>query len=406
MERNNIFNNIYLIIVDFITGLSSWICFICINWFLLEITGSSSVVAFQSIIYTLAGLIISPFLGIFLDKYKTKKLISIVSLLRGFASLIVCLLVFTNNSPVYVFFILNFINGAGFSFYSNALSSIMRKLDNKELMIKTNSFLDISVHTSSFIAGIVASFAFSKINIDGILLFNAICFIFSGLIILLYNETSSQQTNVVVSNYFSNLYSGLKYILRNKHLIIYGIFAYFPTLIAACMTLILPIIVNSHFPQQLSLYSFSHSSYSIGMAIGCFFLGLGVLKKIKKKKTVVNLSFVLIITCSISLYYSTFSFIILCTMFLFGFACAVIRLQLNAEYIISQDAEYTGRVVSIMSTFVRLLQMICLSVLGFLNDNVSILSSVIVITLFSIISMGTFQILDLVRRPENNVKST
>ncbi|AEC02374.1 MFS transporter [Parasphaerochaeta coccoides] len=383
-------NNLILLSVDFITGFGSWVCFISVNWFLLELTGLSSTVALQSIIYTFAGLVFSPFMGILIDKFRVKHLISVISIIRGVASLLVCFAVVSGVVSVYEFYILNFINGLGFSLYSNSVSTLIRKLDKKELISKSNSYIEFSLHSSSFIAGLLAALLFNRFLIQGVLLINSICFIASSFIIIFYSEPPIVRNHDNErKSYFREMEIGLKYLVSKKQLFILGFLAYFPTLIAACFNLLLPVMVIEKYPLQPELYSFSYSGYSIGVAIGSLLLGIGILRRFKDS-SITNGAFIMILVTMIILRINILPAMLIISMCYFGLACSVIRVKMNTQYINAMDLTYSGRVLSVISTFTRIIQMILVSWISFLNDKLSISASVVFVILFSIVSYSGF----------------
>lgn len=147
-------------------------------WIFIE-TGSASDTGILAIIEIVPILILSPFVGIIVDKYNRKTILLLTDTVRG---LLVFSLVFIDvNDSLWLVYLIGFLLGLSASFFSPARVAIIKTVVKNEDLVQANSLLSISYSFSMIMGPTLGGVILSIVGYKYTFLINAISFFIAAL---------------------------------------------------------------------------------------------------------------------------------------------------------------------------------------------------------------------------------
>ncbi|MGH2622923.1 MAG: MFS transporter, partial [Sphingobacterium sp.] len=248
--------------------LGTWMQRIAISWLVYELTGSVFWLGFVSFISLLPSLVLSPFIGAFVDRHKKYKLVFITQIGLMIQAGLLVLLVYLKLESVLFLSILGFLQGVVNAFDVLGRQSLLVSLvdDRKDL---PNA---IALNSSIFNAARMVGPA-----IGGILLSNYgefACFVVNFLsfipVIICLMLMNVQETKIVKPNESAlrGLIDGFNYLKRSPHIASLIIVLSFSSLLVIPYTSLLPAVARELFHGNEQTFSWFESAAGLGAMIG------------------------------------------------------------------------------------------------------------------------------------------
>ncbi len=251
-----------------ISLLGTWMQRIAISWMVYEITNSVFWLGFVQFISLLPSLILSPFIGSFVDKHRKYKLVFITQIGLMLQAGALTLIVGLQLETVLILSILGFIQGVINAFDVLGRQSLMISLvDNKRDLPNA-----IALNSSIFNAARMVGPA-----IGGILLTEYgefVCFgvnfisfvpVIVCLLLMRVKEDSSQLTK---ESNWQALQAGFSYLSRSPHIASLIIVLCFSSLLVIPYTSLLPAVAKDLFSGDESTFSWFESAAGFGAMVG------------------------------------------------------------------------------------------------------------------------------------------
>lgn len=182
-----------------------------------NITGSALEMAKVLLLYTLPSIILSPIIGVYIDKWNKKKIVVNVGLLKG---VLVLFLVFTNNIT-YIYIIIFALSVCDI-FFDPSATVLMTNIVEKHNLLKANSVLSISERTIQIISPIICGALIAIFDTSLIFIIDSISYIISTIIFQFTINYSNNEKQEEISrdkcedNLKQGFISGFKYIFKDK----------------------------------------------------------------------------------------------------------------------------------------------------------------------------------------------
>ncbi len=181
-----------------------------------RLTGSAFSVGLMLIATAVPSLLVGLVAGVFVDRLDRKRIMIVSDIMRAIMVALIPLLIRSNIAWLYIIVVLSSAVG---KFFDPALESVLPELATDEELSAANSLMAISGFGSTAIGFALSGFIASAGNIDWAFYIDALTFLFSAacvVFIQLPALTSEEKSSV--SNVFSNLRTGLKYLFGNRML--------------------------------------------------------------------------------------------------------------------------------------------------------------------------------------------
>lgn len=236
-------------------------------WVLKEtgsITQFSLIIMFASV----PAILVSPFAGVIIDKWKRKWVMVISDTISGLSTFTIFLLIYFNVFEVWHLYITAAIASTFSSFQFPAYQATIPLLVPKEKLGRANGMIQMAEALSIVFAPVMAGFLIVSIGIEGILLIDFVTFLFALSILLLvrFPELGAGEKDNQKISFFRDALFGWKYIVERPGL--RGFLVYFAVANLALgynSVLLQPLILS--FTNE-KLLGISFSIAGIGMLLG------------------------------------------------------------------------------------------------------------------------------------------
>ncbi len=251
-----------------ISLMGTWMQRIAISWLVYEITGSVFWLGFVQFISLLPSLILSPFIGSFVDKHKKYKLVLMTQIGLMIQAGILTLVVYLKWESVLWLSALGLIQGIINSFDVLGRQSLMMHLigDRKDLpnAIALNSTIFNGARmVGPAIGGILLS-TYGELACFALISFVPVII---TLLMMRVDETHAQLSK---GTNWEGLVEGFRYLKRSPHISSLIIIMTFSSLIVIPYTSLLPAIAKEMFHGDERTFSWFESAAGLGAMIGAF----------------------------------------------------------------------------------------------------------------------------------------
>lgn len=353
---------------DIIGSIGAGMLTTSLNWFVLDKTNSVKLVGYLLSANVIAGLIVSLFIGLLIDRFN-RKIIMICNYLFRIITMIltITLLIFTGFREEYMFF-LTIINGICWTLSMAASRSFVQEIILKKDFINGNSLLEISMQVGMFMAGALSGVLYKYLGFNYILIIDTIIFIFS--IIFLCQVEYKSEINISKENsFYDNLKEGLSYLKNNAGIFILGIVAFVPAVVTAIYNVVLPAYVVDTISGDSVVFGISDMFYGIGGFLSGF-IGAAVSKELSKNKSIVTF-YLVAIGILVGVSFNRYALVLYIVSCLLGITNSSIRIVVNTIIMNVVPRAFMGRAMSVWVAISLILQAISSSTVGILIDSFS-----------------------------------
>lgn len=256
-------------------GLTIWI---------YQKTGSATVLALMGVLFTIPLLLMSPAVGIMVDRYDRKLMMMLSDLAAGLVTIAVFILYATGRLEIWHLYVAMAITGTFQGFQWPAYSAALSVMIPKEHYVRANSMLEIVGPGSNIVAPIVAGalLGFGQVGgFDGLNMIMIIDIVtFSAAIgsLLLISVPKPERTEAgheaTEGNIFKEAIYGFRYIIQRPSLLGLQITFMVGNLLAnmGAITLLAPLIL-ARTNSNAWLFGISQTIGAVGIVIGGLVIG-------------------------------------------------------------------------------------------------------------------------------------
>ncbi|MFD1769093.1 MFS transporter [Sphingobacterium suaedae] len=251
-----------------ISLLGTWMQRVAISWLVYEMTGSVFWLGFVQFISLLPSLLLSPFIGSFVDRHKKYKLVFVTQVGLMIQAGLLTLVVGLQWESVFLLSLLGFIQGIINAFdvlgrQSLLVSLVGNKKDLPNAIALNSSIFNAARMVGPAIGGILLT-AYGEFVCFAI---NFISFIPVIICLMLMNVVEDRSKLNKESNW-TGLVEGFSYLRRSPHIASLIIVLSFSSLLVIPYTSLLPAVAKDLFSGDESTFSWFESAAGLGAMIG------------------------------------------------------------------------------------------------------------------------------------------
>ncbi|HFU3857534.1 TPA: MFS transporter, partial [Streptococcus suis] len=246
------------------------------NTFLAGVSPNSlSLVAIYQSLENIISVVFNLFGGVIADRFRRKKILISTNFFSG----LLCIsLSFIGSQKwmIYAVVVTNMILALFSAFSAPAYKAFTKEIVNTKNITKLNSYLELSSTIIKLTIPLVAVFLYKWIGVQGVLLLDGVTFILSSLLLLLVIPIDAKlesKEDISFKLIFKDLFSGIKYLLKNKKILLIIILSSIVNFFLAAYNLLLP-YSSEMFPNLSdSLYAIFLVFEAVGGLIGASLSG-------------------------------------------------------------------------------------------------------------------------------------
>jgi len=342
-----------------------------VNWYVLQQTGAETRVSLIMMSSLSAGLFVLPFSGSIIDRHSRKRMVILPDLIRGTVISIVVVSILTGWFRLWMLWPMAFMLGCNHAFYFPASMSLLQEILPQEDYFKANSLREVTFQVGTLSAAGVAGWVVATFGLGGVLAFDAATYFFSAFCISRIHYSASEHITEKKHEAFTEtIRSGLRYLLANRPIFIFGIMAMIPFVTVMALNVLMPTFAKNVLGRGPVVYGLMDMMYGIGAFGAATFIGTLTAKMSER----MSLMWLLLIAGTLYVAFSLTT--LLASAFaigvLLGFCLAGFRVVSQTYLMKIIPRDLMGRCTSTFFMISIIAQLTTIFSVGFLAQHVSI----------------------------------
>lgn len=348
--------------------IGSGIQMIAIPLYILDLTGSGTMMGVFTFFSFLPTLVMAPFAGVLGDRWNRKKIMVNMDYARGALILFLAALAITNNMSIYILFACQVVISLMGSIFGSSTSGMFPELVGEDDLMRANSIMggidSFSMIVGPILGGIIYGFG----GIKYVFLINGVSFILSAIseMFIKYTSTTESKEKISAKVFFEDFKEGFEFIKATKSirsLIFYACAANF--LLSPAFSVVIPYGLKEFIGFRPEHYGIMSSGFTIGILAGNILIA-SVLAKSSSKllmrlglfvQTSINFAFALTLLPDSVSYFGGPSVlllaIILIEFIIMGLFNAFVNTPLSANFQKIVPNKMRSRVFSVLGMLVQ-----------------------------------------------------
>lgn len=240
-----------------------------------ERTDSVTLFTINTFIFMGVSVAVSPFAGALVDRWNRRWVMILSDAGAGVTTLVIWLLLLTDNLQIWHILIIGGFNAAFTSFQFPAHSAATTMLVPREQLGRAGGMVQISQAISNLVAPALAGYLFIAVGLDFILLIDAAAFVFAVatlLIIYVPEPERSAESIAGQGSIFKEIRFGWNYITQRKGLLYWMLYIASLNLGAGLsFPLLTPLMLDLGNAQEVGL---ANSGIGLGMLLGTLIMSI------------------------------------------------------------------------------------------------------------------------------------
>lgn len=349
-----------------------------ILWHITLTTESGMMMTLYIICGFIPTFLLSPFAGVWADRYNRKILIIISDGLIAFSTLVLAILFLSGIDYIWLLFVIAAIRAFGSGVQMPAIGAILPQIVPTDKLTKVNGINGSLQAIVLLISPMVGALLFSITTLENIFFIDVVTAAIAIIVLLFFLKIKphkkAQEKQAV--SYFTDFKIGIQYIRNHAFLKVYFIFLAIFLVMMAPASFLTPIQVARSFGDDVWRLSAIEVAFSVGMI-----LGGGIIASWGGfKNKVITQSFAAFImgVSTVALGIVPLFWIYLMFMLLFGIAMPIYNTPANVLLQEKVEEDYLGRVFGIMSMISTAMMPLGMLIFGPLADYIEIETLLIV----------------------------
>jgi MFS transporter, DHA3 family, macrolide efflux protein len=320
----------------------------------------------------LPNFLLSPFAGVWADRYNRKRLIVIADASIAVATLILAIVYMAGNESIAFIFLVAAIRAIGSSIHGPAVNAVIPQLVPEDKLTRING-INGSLQSAVMLASPMISAALIDLVELSSILFIDVVTAFIGISILLVFVLVPDHDKVkagVTSKYFDEMKEGFRYIKGHTYLVEFFMFSFFFFFLISPMAFLTPLQTVRSYGEEVWRLSALEITFSLGMMIGG-----GIMATwggfANKTKTMV-LSIVLIAIGTFMMGLKPHFYVYLSLMTLMGMTLPIYSTPAMVILQSKVEEAYMGRVFSVMAMIQTSMMPLGMIIFGPMADFIAI----------------------------------
>lgn len=350
-----------------ISAIGNGMQFIAVSWLATELSGKGYAAALVLIAQTIPGLLLAPFLGVFIDRLERRKLAAFLDFFRAFGLLIVPLVYWFATPVAWHLYVMTFVVALADSLYWTTRSALVREVIPKDKLLEANTISMTTVQLGMIIGASASGFIIAAASPVTVMLLNTITYIVSG-VLTLFIRVTVKSISETKSTYLEDLKAGWAYLRSNPNLW----FPYFGGLMLFSTIQTVNVLLVPFVKDVLLLKADALGLIDAAWAVGAVAAGFTMAKAVAHfgRERLMLLSPLLL---SICLFAFSFSSVLWVALLLYAFGGFFIRGNILYRTTSQErtNLDFQGRVESMVGVVSSLAALLIYILMGALQEFVS-----------------------------------
>lgn len=372
MNNNWKKNTVFFLTSQTISLFGSALVQHAITWYITLKTQSGMMMTIAIICGFLPAFFLSPFAGVWADRYHRKTLIVLSDSLIAAATLVLAILFYTGHNGIWLLFVASAIRAFGTAIQIPAVGAFLPQLVPVEKLTKVNA-INSSIQSLVMLASPMLSGALLVIaKIETIFLIDVVTAMIAILILLLFLHVPAHAKALTkqTTGYFGDLRKGLLYINNHDYVKTFFLFNIFFFILIAPAAFLTPLQVTRSFGADIWRLSAIEITFSVGMMAGGLIMAYW--GGLKNKVHTMILSNFIIGASTLALGITSVFWVYLGFMVLTGLVIPIFNTPATVLLQQKVEEDYLGRVFGVMGMIVNSMMPLGMLIFGPLADLIKV----------------------------------
>lgn len=343
-----------------------------IMWHITLSTQSGAMMTIAIVCGFLPTFFLSPFAGVWADRYNRKSLIILSDALITTATLILALLFVLGYNALWLFFVMSAVRALGSGIQTPAVASMLPDLVPEDKLTKVNATQGTIQAFIMLVSPMVSGALLTVATIETIFFIDVVTAAIAivTLLTFLHVPVHAKAMQKQTTSYFSDMREGFAYIKNHDYIRSFFVFCAFFFVLAAPVAFLTPLQVTRSFGDDVWRLTAIEITFSIGMM-----LGGGVMASwggFKNRVHTMALSSLVIGACTFALGLSSVFWIYLIFMGLVGVAMPMFNTPSTVLLQEKVEADFLGRVFGVLGMISSSMMPLGMLVFGPIADIIKI----------------------------------
>lgn len=343
-----------------------------ITWYITLQTQSGVMMAISIICGFVPTFFLSPFAGVWADRYNRKMLIMLSDSLIAISTLILAILFLKGYDSLWMLFVASAVRSVGSGVQSPAISAFLPQLVPEDKLTKVNatnsSIQSLVMLVSPMISGALLNMA----TIESIFFIDVITAAIAVSILLLFLKVPSHAKALEKqkTSYFSDMVEGYNYIKNHGYVKRFFVFCAIFYVLVSPAAFLTPLQVARSFGDDVWRLTVVEITFSIGMMLGGIIIASW--GGFKNRTHTMTLSSLIMGICTFALGVVPNFWVYLSFMCLFGAVMPAFNTPATVLLQEKVEENFLGRVFSVLGMISSITMPLAMLVFGPLADAVAI----------------------------------
>ena len=343
-----------------------------ITWYITMKTQSGGMMTISIICGFLPTFFLSPFAGVWADRFNRKKLIMLSDSMIAAATLMMAVLFLLGYNAIWMLFLVSALRALGTGVQTPAVGAFLPQLVPMEKLTKVNATNATLQSVMMMVSPMISGALFAIAGIEFIFFIDVITAAIAVLILLLFlrvpphEKAAEKQT----ATYFADFHTGLQYIKNHAFVKNFFVFMAIFMFLVAPAAFLTPLQVTRSFGNDVWRLTAVEVSFSIGMIAGGALMA--VWGGFKNKVHTMILAFILVGVFTFALGIIPVFWIYLVFMGLIGVTIPMFNTPSTVLLQEKVEPDYLGRVFGVMGMISSAMMPLAMLIFGPVSDAVAI----------------------------------
>ncbi len=343
-----------------------------IAWYITLKTQSGVMMTISIICGFVPTFFLSPFAGVWADRYNRKLLIALSDSMIALSTLALAIMLFMGHDDIWLFFVMSAIRAVGTGVQTPAVGAFIPQLVPEDKLMRVNavngSIQSLVMLASPMLSGALMSMA----SIESIFFIDVITatIAVSVLLLFLHVPVHAKASEKQPISYFNDMRKGFNYIKSHEYVRRFFLYCAVFFVMAAPVAFLTPLQVSRSFGNDVWRLTATEIVFSVGMMVGGIFMASW--GGFKNKVYTMALSNLVTGACTFALGIVPVFWIYLLFMGLIGVVMPVFNTPSMVLLQQKVEEEYLGRVFGVLGMISSSMMPLGMLVFGPVADFVKI----------------------------------
>lgn len=371
-----------------LAALGSGMQFVAISWLLYQLTQSASASGWNFIIATLPGLLLSPWIGVWVDRWAPRRICIGADAFRGLVILALALGLHAGLPSVLLIYGATFLIALADNFFQPAVAALVRDIVPREKLLSANIVGNMSMQIGTLCGASLGGLLVAQFGAEWIVTVTALMFFASALFTVWIRSSGgpAEIRSAAPRTAFADEFLATMAHIRANHQIVWlatlQMFVY--VVLYVCNTL-LPAFVAKELGEGAWAFGSIDAAWGVGAILG----GLTLSSLVRKlDRRALGLGGLLLLALALLTFLTSQGVAQACAAYLMlGFICCLIRVNTDTILVAEIPSQLFGKVKATVAMFIAYMGLAIYACIGYLGDKVPLRSIYLAIVIALLLAL-------------------